>query len=139
MLILDTNVISECMRAAPDPLVVEWLTDQPSSSVFLTSVTTAELRYGVAILPDGRRKAQIEQAIQAMFEEDFAGRILPFDEQASCAYAQIAAGRRDLGRPISQFDCQIAAIAAVRGAAVATRNTNDFADCGIEVLDPWQQ
>ena len=96
------------------------------------------MRLALAVLPQGRRRSALAQAIQGMLEEDFRDRILPFDSAAARAYADIAAERRALARPISQFDCQIAAIARAHEAAVATRNTGDFEGCGIEVIDPWR-
>ena len=138
MIILDTNVVSELLRPAPSPAVEAWLAAQDGATVFFTAIGEAELRLGVAILPAGRRRTSLAEAIDAMLEEDFRGRILPFDTAAAQAYAAIAATRRAAGRPISQFDCQIAAIARNKQAVVATRNTVDYEDCGIEVIDPWQ-
>lgn len=137
MIVLDTNIISELMRPAPAPAVETWMSAQPASGMFISAVTEAELRYGLALLPDGQRQRRLLAQAEAMFAEDFAGRILPFDSAAAAAYAPIAAARRLAGRPISQADAQIAAIAASRGAAIATRNVVDFEGCGIAVLDPW--
>ena len=137
MIILDTNVLSELMRAEPNAQVTDWVAGHPASSMFSTFITEAEIRYGVALLPDGGRKDVLERAISGMFEEDLAGQILPFDGTAARAYAEIVVGRRKLGRPISQFDALIAAIARSRGAAVATRNNKDFEACGIDVINPW--
>lgn len=106
--------------------------------LFLTSVTQAEILYGIGILDSGRRREELEVAAAAMFAEDFGSRILGFDTDAAPAYAAIASDRRRSGRPISQFDCQIAAIAHSRGAGLATRNIRDFEGCGIELIDPWQ-
>ena len=138
MIILDTNVVSELLRPAPSPAVEAWLAAQDGVTVFFTAIGEAELRLGVAILPVGRRRTSLAEAIDAMLEEDFRGRILPFDAAAAQAYAAIAATRRAAGRPISQFDCQIAAIARIRQAVLATRNTVDYEDCEIEVINPWQ-
>ena len=137
MIILDTNVVSELLRPAPSSAVEAWLAAQDGATVFFTAIAEAELRLGVAILPTGRRRTTIAEAIDAMLEEDFRDRILPFDTAAAQAYVAIAATRRAAGRPISQFDCQIAAIAHIRQAVLATRNTADYEDCGIEVIDPW--
>jgi toxin FitB len=137
MIILDTNVVSELLRPAPSPAVEAWLAAQDGATVFFTAIGEAELRLGVAILPTRRRHTTLAEAIDAMLEEDFRDRILPFDTAAAQAYAAIAATRRAAGRPISQFDCQIAAIAHIRQAVLATRNTADYEDCGIEVIDPW--
>jgi predicted nucleic acid-binding protein len=137
MIVLDTNVVSELMRDKPDRKVESWVGSQPASGLFITTITEAELRYGVAILPQGRRRDSVSAAMEAMLSEEFAERVLPFDGSAAVAYAAIAAGRRRAGRPIGQFDAQIAAIAHSRGAALATRNAADFDGCGIDVLNPW--
>jgi toxin FitB len=137
MIVLDTNVLSELMRPTPDELVLQWMDCQPSASLFTTTVTQAEILYGVSTLPDGRRRQELARAVGAMFEQDFRGKTLPFDGPAAVAYAAICADRRRLGRPISQFDAQIAAIVRSRGAALGTRNTQDFQECGINVIDPW--
>ena len=136
MIILDTNVISELLAPAPSPTVEAWLASQPPLSVFTTAITQAEILYGVRLLPAGRRRSQLEAAILPIFEEDFAGRILPFDSEAADAYSVIAIARRQAGKPISQFDAQIAAIAATRGAALATRNVPDFLDIGVQIINP---
>ena len=112
---------------------------QPSTSLFTTTICEAEILYGVALLPAGRRRVALEQAVTAIFGEELAGRVLSFDRAAASAFAEISARRRRLGRPISQFDAQIAAIALSQGADVATRNVGDFADCGIGVIDPWRR
>ena len=137
MTVLDTNVVSELLRPAPATQVEAWLAAQDGAIVYFTAVGEAELRHGVAILPAGRRRTALAKAIEGMLEEDFRDRILPFDHAAASAYAAIAAKRRAAGRPISQFDCQIAAIARAHEASVATRNTGDYEGCGIEVIDPW--
>lgn len=137
MIILDTNIVSELLRPAPEPKVEAWLAAQDGGQVYLTAISEAELRYGVAILTDGKRRDALAEAIDAMLREDFRDRILPFDSAAAEAFATIAADRRGAGRPISQFDCQIAAIGRAQGATVATRNARDFEGCGIEVIDPW--
>ena len=137
MIVLDTNVISELLRPAPAKQVEAWLSAQDGEQVYFTAVGEAELRHGVAVLPAGRRRTALTKAIEGILDEDFRGRILPFDSAAAKAYAAIAAERRAAVRPISQFDCQIAAIARANAAAVATRNTTDFQACGITLLDPW--
>ena len=139
MIVLDTNVLSELLRSAPAPQVEAWLSARDGAAVYFTAVGEAELRHGVAILPAGRRRTALSGAIEAILEKDFRDRILPFDRAAARAYADIAAKRRSAGRPISHFDCQIAAIVRSHEAAVATRNTADYAGCGIEVIDPWRQ
>ena len=137
MILLDTNVLSELMRPAPDPAVERWFAAQPDASLFISAITEAELQYGAALLPSGKRRSALTAEIDAMLEEDFNGRILPFDRSAAQAFAVIAADRRQAGRPISQADAQIAAIARSRGAALATRNVSDFDGCGVEVINPW--
>ncbi len=139
MIIVDTNVISELFRPAPAKQVETWLADQDGANLYFTTIGEAELRHGVAILPSGKRRTALTRAIEGILEEDFRDRILPFDRPAASAYAAIAADRRALGRPISQFDCQIAAIARAHGASVATRNTSDYESCGVDLLNPWGQ
>lgn len=138
MIVLDTNVLSELMRPKPATTVTQWVAAQSAASLFTTTITQAEILHGIMLLPEGRRRNSIDAAADAMFEEDFDGRILPFGSHAAHAYAEIAAGRRRLGRPISQFDAQIAAIAYSTGAGVATRNVADFEECDLQVIDPWQ-
>lgn len=138
MIVLDTNVISELMKESPAPAVKRWLDAQPLSGVFTTSVTQAEILFGVEILPQGRRRNTLHSVATRMFAEKFAERILPFGADACQLFASIAASRRRAGRPICQFDCQIAAIARLHGAALATRDTRDFRDCGLELIDPWE-
>ena len=137
MVVLDTNVVSELMRPAPDPTVEAWVTERAAATLFFSVVGEAELRYGVAVMPAGRRRDALASEIEAMLREDFAGRILPFDSEAARTYAGIVAARRATGRPVSQADCQIAAIARSRGMAVATRNGRDFVDMEIDIVDPW--
>ena len=139
MIVLDTNVISELMRTAPDRAVLGWFSRRPMTSLFTTTLCQAEIYYGLALLPEGKRREALQAAARAMFEEDFAGRILPFDMDAALAYSMVAAGRRSSGQPISQFDAQIAAVARSRGGQLATRNARDFANCGIAVIDPWTE
>lgn len=139
MIIVDTNVISELFRPAPARQVETWLADQDGANLYFTTIGETELRHGVEILPSGKRRTALIRAIEGILEEDFRDRILPFDRPAASAYAAIAAERRALGRPISQFDCQIAAIAREHGASVATRNTSDYESCGVDLLNPWDQ
>ncbi|MCE7027560.1 type II toxin-antitoxin system VapC family toxin [Jiella avicenniae] len=137
MIILDTNVVSEMMSPLPEQRVTDWLNQQDIDAVFLTAISEAELRYGIAILPDGRRKTLLANSLDATLAEDFGGRILPFDRAAAEAYALIRANRRAIGRPVKELDAQIAAIAAAHGAGIATRNVKDFDDCGVTVVNPW--
>lgn len=138
MIVLDTNVLSELMRATPAPMVVDWIGAQPAASLYTTSITQAEILHGLMLLPPGRRRSALEAAATSMFAEDFGGRILGFGTDAAPPYARIASDRRRAGRPISQFDAQIAAIARSTGAAIATRNLADFDGCGVTLVDPWK-
>ncbi|MBA2322296.1 MAG: type II toxin-antitoxin system VapC family toxin [Deltaproteobacteria bacterium] len=137
MILLDTNVISELMRASPSPRVAAWVGHRPAASLYTTAITQAEILHGIALLPAGRRRAAIEDAAAAVFEHDFSGRVLPFGGDAARGYARVAGERARLGRPISHFDAQIAGIATAVGAMLATRNTRDFELCGLSVVDPW--
>ena len=138
MIILDTNVLSELMKRAPAPQVVEWIGAQPAASLYTTSITQAEILHGLMLLPPGRRRSALEAAATSMFAEEFAGRILGFGTDAAPPYARIASDRRRAGRPISHFDAQIAAIARSTGATIATRNLADFGGCGVTLVDPWR-
>jgi predicted nucleic acid-binding protein len=137
MIVLDTNVLSELMRRRPAARVVRWADEQDASALAITAVTVAELRYGVARLADGARKAELAVAVDALVQEDFAGRVLPFDVVAAGHYAELVAERERQGRPISTADGQIAAICRCHGAALATRNVRDFDATEIAVHDPW--
>ena len=137
MIIIDTNVVSELLRPVPEPQVEQWLSEQDGRTVYLTAISEAELRHGLAIMPPGKRRASLTDAVDRILREDLAGRILPFDSDAAQSYAVIAAARRSAGRPIAQPDCQIAAIAHSRSAIVATRNTPDFEGCDIDLINPW--
>ena len=137
MVVIDTNIVSELMRAEPSAEVLAWMDDRPPRELFVTAVTEAEVRTGIALLPEGRRRRSLAEACERAFGSLFAGRVLPFDSDAARAYAEIAVSRRVLGRPVSQADGQIAAIARSRGMAVATRNIRDFEGMGIDVFDPW--
>ncbi len=139
MVLLDTNVVSELMRPRPHAGVRAWLASQPGAEVFLPVIVEAELRYGAAILPPGRRRERLAEQIARMLQDDFCGRILPFDCDAAQSYATLAASRRAGGDPIRSMDGQIAAIARCRGAALATRNVRDFRNCGVEVINPWRE
>jgi predicted nucleic acid-binding protein len=137
MIVLDTNVVSEIMKPAPFDAIVHWLASQKSSSVFTTVITQAEILYGIEVLPAGKRKHGLAVAAGKLFDKLFLGKILPFREESARQYSRISASRRALGRPIAQLDAMIAAIAHVQGAAVATRNTSDFEQCGIRLINPW--
>ncbi|MEZ2311559.1 type II toxin-antitoxin system VapC family toxin [Paraburkholderia sp. RCC_158] len=139
MIVLDTNVLSEMLKPVPDVRVMAWLGSQPRAALFTTTVTRAEILYGLHLLPDGSRKGALSTAVEAIFVEDFAGRLLAFDSDAADAYARIAGARKSAGRPISQFDAMIAACTRSRGAALATRNVKDFTGCEFAVINPWAE
>lgn len=138
MIALDTNVLSELLRSTPAPQVVAWVDAQDARVVTLTSITVAELRYGVARLPEGARRDLLATAVEGLLLEDFRGIALPFDAAAAAHYAEIVAARERGGRPIGMADGQIAAICRANGARLATRNGRDFETTGVEVLDPWR-
>jgi predicted nucleic acid-binding protein len=137
MIVLDTSVLSESLRPQPSSIVLDWLHAQPVVALFTTAITEAEIYLGIALLPQGNRRRSLELAVGRIFTNSFSGRILPFDSAAAREYAVIAVTRRRLGRPISEADARIAAIARSRGAPLATRNTEDFEGCDLEVLNPW--
>ena len=137
MIVLDTNVLAEALRARPEPSVLKWLAKHPRSSLFTTTITQGEILYGIRLHADGKRRRNLWDAAKQIFSEDFAGQVLSFDSDAADMFAEIAASRRMAGKPISQFDAMIAAMARSRGASLATRNAKDFEGCGIEIEDPW--
>ena len=137
MFSLDTNVASELMRPEPTPAVAAWIAERDAQEMYLTAVSEAELRYGVAIMPVGKRRNALESAMIRWIDQGFRGRVLPFDSAAARAYAEIAADRRQAGRPIGEADCQIAAICRSRGAVLVTRNVRDFEGTEVEVINPW--
>jgi predicted nucleic acid-binding protein len=139
MIILDTNVLSEFMRPRPAPVVLTWAANYPATDLFTTAITEAEIFLGIELLSKGKRREGVRAAAEAMFVEDLAGRVLGFDSEAARVYSRIAAERRSLGKPISHADAQIAAIARVRGAKLATRDVSDFVDCSLEIVDPWNE
>lgn len=138
MIVLDTNVLSELVRPEPARSVLRWLAAQPVAQLFITTISEAEILYGLALLPRGRRRTLLESAARQMFAEDFADRLLPFDSAAAREFAAIAAARRRQGRSIAMLDAEIAAIARAQGARLATRNLGHFDDCGIDLIDPWR-
>jgi predicted nucleic acid-binding protein len=137
MIVLDTNVISELMRPKPCPQVAAWVAKHAATELATTSISEAEILYGIEILKKSKRRNSLLAAAEAMFAEDLGGRIFAFDSDAARAFSRIAARRRVLGKPISHPDAQIAAIVMARGAKLATRNVADFAECGLDVIDPW--
>nr|WP_315226695.1 type II toxin-antitoxin system VapC family toxin [uncultured Limnohabitans sp.] len=137
MIVLDTNVVSELMRPTPNADVLAWLDSQAADALWLNSVVLSELLYGIARMPEGARRAQLAQAVQAMLAEDFAGRVLPFDAEAAAAYADLVATRERQGQPVAMADAQIAAISLVHGASLATPNTKHFEGLGLSLRNPW--
>jgi len=137
LIVVDTSVISELTRQTPAPAVVSWLDALPAGEVATTAITAAELLYGVARLPDGRRKTGLSVAVNELLKDDFEGRVLSFDQLAAGRYAEVVSGRDQLGSPIGKADAQIAAICSAVGATLATRNTAHFVDTGIELINPW--
>ena len=137
MIVVDTNVISELMRGEPHPAVLSWVAAQSRSLLYTTYVSQAEILYGIAALPEGRRRTALAAAAEAMFAEDFAGRLLPFEARAAARYPEVVLARRQAGNPIEKFDALIAATALAAGASIATRDIGGFAGCGLTVIDPW--
>lgn len=137
MIVLDTNVVSELMRPGPAPAVLAWMQRNSGYGLYTTAVTIAEIRYGIARMPEGRRRQSLHQAADEIFAA-FPRQVLPFDLASASAYADIVVSREQQGNPISGFDAQIAAICRSQAASLATRNTRDFIDTGISLLDPWQ-
>jgi len=137
MVLVDTNVISEVMRVSPSENVVKWLNLQKSSSLYVSAVTIGEIEYGLHILPAGRRQLHLKERFERFVSLAFAQRILAYDQAAARTYGEIMGYRKEIGRPMSIPDGQIAAIARSNELAIATRNTSDFEDCGIELIDPF--
>lgn len=137
MILLDTNVVSALMRAAPDRAVIAWLDAQPGESIWLPAITVFEIRFGLELLPGGRRRRALEQAFERALADDFQDRVVAFDRSAAEAAGRIAAEQRRAGRPVEIRDVQLAGIARARRAALATRNTRHFADLGLKLIDPW--
>lgn len=138
MIVLDTNVLSEFMRIEPEARVLAWVDAQPAMDLAISAITVAEILHGIARLPSGKRKQNLQANAMAMFEEDFAGRILPFDAHAAVEYAALVADCEAKGWAVSMADAQIAAICRAHGAAIATRNVKDFQFSGVEVMNPWE-
>jgi predicted nucleic acid-binding protein len=138
MIILDTNVVSELMRSDPAAQLITWVRTRDRRELRTTSVTLAEIRYGIARLPDGQRKRVLLDAADDIFRA-FPEQVLPVDEAAAEQYANIATARERAGKPIGGFDALIAAVCRARGATLATRNLSGFSGTGIEVIDPWAQ
>lgn len=138
MIVLDTNIVSELMRVEPDSTVVSWIDAHQPADLYITAITAAELFFGVERMPPGQRRTRIASAIADMLEVDFTDRVLPFDVSASLDYGRVVAHREHVGRPIGMADAMIAATALSAGAAlIATRNTKDFSDTGVALINPW--
>lgn len=137
MILLDTNVVSALMAPMPPPAVVEWANSRPTETLYLSTVTIAEISYGLRVLPEGKRRRDLGGRFHRFVARGFALRVLAFDEEAAHLYGELMGDRRRLGRPMSVLDGQIAAIARANRFALATRNTRDFEECGLEILDPF--
>ena len=137
MIILDTNILGALMRPAPDTAVVRWLDRQPAESIWITSITLFEARFGLALLPSGRRRQRLESEFDRLLHEDLENRVLDFDGAAATEAATLAAVRQKSGRPVDMRDSQIAGIALARHATLATRNVRHFADLELLIVDPW--
>lgn len=137
MIVLDTNVISELMRPEPNPAVTAWVAAQPRDALYTTSINRAEILYGIAAMPAGKRRDGAAALVEAMFAEEFAGRILPFAAEAAPHFARIVAERRRAGMPIEGFDALIAAATLAAGGFIATRDIGGFANCGLTIVNPW--
>jgi toxin FitB len=138
VIILDTSVISELTRPVSDSGVIAWLDSLPPEEAAITAITAAELRYGVRRMPDGRRKTELSEAVSALINTDFRGRVEPFDVLAADQYADVVTARERVGKPIGISDAQIASICRVLNATLATRNTSDFAGTGVNLINPWK-
>ncbi len=137
MILLDTNVVSEVMKASPSENVIAWLNEQESSKLFISAITIGEIVYGLRILPEGKRRSGLCEKLEQFIALAFDQRALAYDESAARAYGELMGHRRALGRPMSVPDGQIAAIARSNHLAVATRNVLDFENCGVDVIDPF--
>jgi len=137
MIILDTNVVSEFMTSPPASSVLDWLNIQDTASLFLTTITIAEIGYGLCSIPEGKRQKLLGERFDQFVATAFDERILPFDIDAARIYGAVLGHRREIGRPMSSLDGQIASIARSRGFAVATRNIKDFEECQIELINPF--
>jgi predicted nucleic acid-binding protein len=137
MIVVDTNVVSELMRPSPSVAVTGWVRERVGSELYTTSITLAEILYGIERLPDGRRRESLRVTASDVFVE-FEDHVLPFDSSAAAHYADIVGGRERLGKPIDGFDAQIASVCRVHGASLATRNLRDFQHTDVNLIDPWR-
>ena len=137
MIVLDTNVVSAMMRPSPEPAVIDWLNRQETAALYLSTITLAEIGYGLQAMPDGKRRRSLEERFEKFVAAGFAHRVLGFDVDAARLYGEIMGRRKTLGRPMAILDGQIASIARASDFAVATRNVRDFEECGLDVIDPF--
>jgi predicted nucleic acid-binding protein len=138
MIILDTNIISELMKTAPSRQVITWIDQQDAMTLFITSITVAEITYGLNALTASKRRDYLEDAFGSLLAEGFKHRVVVFDEPAAHIYGKLMAHRKTLGRPLSILDGQIAAISGAHQMSLATRNTRDFVDCELNIINPFQ-
>lgn len=138
MILLDTNIISEMMKQSPNQAVMSWIEEQEATQLFVSSVTIAEILYGLYVLPKGKRRSALEEAFNRAIKLAFKHRVLFFDETSAHHYGELMSRRKELGRPMSILDGQIAAIALTSGTALATRNIRDFSDCELDLINPFK-
>ncbi len=138
MILLDTNVVSAVMSPTPEPLVLDWLDRQDTVTLYLSTITIAEIGYGLRVLPDGKRRRLLAERFEHFVTRGFEQRLLSFDERAAHEYAEVMGHRNEIGRPLSVPDGQIASIARANHLAVASRNVRDFEECGIELINPFE-
>ncbi|MBI5447405.1 MAG: type II toxin-antitoxin system VapC family toxin [Gammaproteobacteria bacterium] len=138
MILLDTNIVSEMMKKIPCPAVIKWITHQESMALYISTITIAEINYGIHVLQKRKQRHTLEKAFSQALNESFSNRVLFFDEEAAYAYGEIMSLRKQLGKPLSILDGQIAAIAHVNHASVATRNMKDFLNCNLELINPFE-
>jgi len=139
MIILDTNIVSALMQQQPDPIVVAWLDEQPAESIWITSITLFEARYGIALLTQGKRKVDLQERLDQLLQEDLENRVLLFDANAADHAAELAAQRKERGRPVDMRDTFIAGIALAKRATLATRNLRHFEGLTVAVINPWAE
>ncbi len=138
MIVLDTNVLSEAMKPSPDARVMHWLEGYQVRSLATTAISIAEVKYGLACLPEGKRRRDLEERFDLFIVKGFGSHVLSFDNSSASVYAEIVSLRKKAGRAIEAFDAMIASICRTHGTSLATRNGTHFQDCGIEILNPWE-
>jgi hypothetical protein len=139
MIVLDTNVVSAMMRPSPEPSVIDWLNRQETAALYLSTITLAEIGYGLQVMPGGKRRRSLEERFEKFVATGFAHRVLGFDVHAAKLYGEVMGRRKALGRPMGILDGQIASIARANAFAIATRNVRDFEECGLDVVNPFQE